>query len=95
MSGMGSSRFVRSPSVLTRRVGDGLLLASADDHPFEHLSSSGAAVWDALGQARSIDELARDVARTFGVEPAAVESDISTLMLKLRDLGFVVKVSDG
>jgi hypothetical protein len=72
-----------------------MLLASARDPSFEHLSVTGAAVWAALERGRTIDEVARAVAPSFGVEPAIVEGDVRTLVLQLLDMGFVRQVHDG
>jgi len=95
MSASGRPRFAQSPVVLSRRVGDGVLLASTSDPSFEHLSLTGAAVWAALEEGSTVEEVARTVAPGFGVEPAVVEGDVEALVHKLVEMGFVRQVQDG
>jgi hypothetical protein len=88
-------RFARSAAVLSRRVGDGLLLASTADPSFEHLSPTGAAVWAALEAASTVEDVARVVAPAFGVEPTVVEDDVRSLVHQLQAKGFIRQVHDG
>jgi hypothetical protein len=94
---MTAARFQQRPSALTRTVPGGLLLLDAAAHdPFreratpELLSASGPIVWELLGEARTLEEIASLVKGRFGVTTDApdegeVQDAIARLLADLNE----------
>jgi len=87
-------RLARAPAVLSRRVGDGLLLTTAETDSTEHLSPSGAAVWAALERPQTVAQVTAAIARRFRVDPEVARSDIEALLVELRRLRLIIEASD-
>jgi hypothetical protein len=56
------------------------------------LDPVGACVWDALAEARTVDDIATAVAQDFDVEPAACRDDVARLIAELETRRLVVPV---
>lgn len=84
-----SVRIRRAPQVLWRSVGAEVILADRRRSDFELLSGSGGAVWRALDEPRTLEDLLDALAEEHGVEPAAIEDDVRQLVGTLTARGFV------
>jgi hypothetical protein len=79
----------RAPQVLWRSVGVEVILADRRRSDFELLSGSGGAVWRALSEPRTLEDLVETLAAEHGVEPASIEGDVRQLVGTLSARGFV------
>jgi hypothetical protein len=64
------------------------LLAPGDEDALL-LAGSGGAVWQALAEPRSVDELVDGLARLHGVAPATIADDVSAAVSDLVAHGLV------
>lgn len=86
---MGSvpERFVRSPSVLWRKVPGRVLVLTGDE---EHeLLGPAADVWLMLEQSCTMDEVSDALSRRFEVAESTLKSDLAGLFSKLVSLGLL------
>jgi hypothetical protein len=84
--------FQRSPVALFRRVGGEIILATPQRQDFDSLSSTAAVAWELLDQPKGLNELVRDLALTYGMEPGSIVSDVASLLLDLLRRGWVEEV---
>jgi hypothetical protein len=82
---MPETRFERDPAIVTRRIGDEIVLVpvrastGAMSEIFA-LNETAALVWNALAQAQSITELSALMANEFAIEAAQAQADIAELL---------------
>jgi hypothetical protein len=76
----------RACRVWERRGPFGVVVAGAGTDDPVTLDGTGVAVWDALDRPRRLDDVVADLAGRFGVEEAAVRSDVVRLVGRLLDL---------
>lgn len=69
-----------SPDVYCERLGDDLVLFSANDRRLHVLNPTAARVWDAMRSPRSFGELVADVAEEYGVSGVEIVDDVATLI---------------
>jgi hypothetical protein len=75
---------------LLSRTVPGLVVLARVDGTSVTLSGSGASVWQLLDDARTIPEIADDLASVYDVEPSQIATDIEPLLAELAASGFVV-----
>ncbi len=80
----------RSAEVVTRRIGDEILLYNHRTHRTHLLNPSAAILWDSLDGRRSPDDLARILADTFDTSDTEIRSDIDTLLNRLARSGLIL-----
>ncbi|MCB1250925.1 MAG: PqqD family peptide modification chaperone [Acidimicrobiales bacterium] len=78
-----------SPGVLAATIGDELVLYDPDRGRAHRLNRSAAAVWEGLQAGLSGDELVAVLADAFAVDPAAVATDVATMLDVLAGEGLV------
>lgn len=88
------SRFRRSPSVITRSVGDEIVAAVPARDDFHCLSGTALAMWDLLEIPRTLPELAGIASAAYSTEPERIISDIDLLLDDLIAQGLVEEVEE-
>lgn len=92
------ARFVRSSSVVSRRVAGELILVpitvpSDQGAPpsanFYVLNGTGEVLWERLGTPASADELATELASRFEIDIGTARRDVSRFLGELQDSGAV------
>jgi hypothetical protein len=82
---MPARRFERDPAIVTRRIGDEIVLVpvrastGAMSEIFA-LNETAALVWNALAQAQSIEDLSTLMVNEFAIEAGAAQADIVELL---------------
>jgi len=82
---MPDRRFERDPAIVTRRIGDEIVLVpvrsstGAMSEIFA-LNETAALVWNALAQPQSVDELSALMAHEFAIEFGPAQADIAELL---------------
>jgi hypothetical protein len=78
-----TTRYQRAESALWRRSADAVVvLVDARENVFT-LRGSGAALWDVLGHARTLDEAAHELGTTFDLPAESVAAEIGPVILEL------------
>jgi hypothetical protein len=85
----------RSPSALTRTVGDVVLIAIPEREGFEKLEGTSSVAWHLLEQAQTAAELIQDLASIYGVETVEVEGPVQTLLEAFQGRSLVEVATDG
>lgn len=92
------ARFVRSSSVVSRRVAGELVLVPItvpSDHEgtpaanFYVLNGTGEVLWERLGTPASTDELATELASRFEIDIDTARWDVTRFLGELHDSGAV------
>jgi hypothetical protein len=86
--------YQRSPRVLFRRVGEEIIVASAEGDPYL-LRETALTIWNLLETARTASELIRELSAAYGVPHAAVSSDVRPFLADLISRGLVDEVGYG
>jgi hypothetical protein len=84
----------RSAGVLSRRVGEEVIVASAEGDPYL-LTGTGLAMWNLLRTPRTVSELVRELSVTYGAPPADVGSDVEPFLAELVSRGLVDEIGSG
>ena len=89
-------RFRRHPDVVTRPIGDEALLVPIRESISDlewvfSLNDVAAAVWNALEQPHTLDEMVAEICSTFEVDPAEARADLETLLEDLHEVRLVMK----
>lgn len=82
-------RWARADQVLWRHS-LGELVALGDGEPVR-LNATCAALWERLAEPATTDELTADLAHRFGVDPEAIDAEVSAVLRHLADLGLVTR----
>ncbi|MFM7061258.1 MAG: PqqD family protein [Actinomycetes bacterium] len=85
-----SVRIVRAPAVLWRSGPFGRVILAPGDAEPRACSGTAAAVWDALAEPVTLEELAADLAEAFVTDVATVTADLGPLIDGWRASGAVV-----
>ena len=76
-------RWVQGRGVLWRWLVDGVLvLPPRAEHPFV-ISGSGAALWAAFAQPRSVRDIVTELAQHYAAEPALIKGDVESVIEEL------------
>jgi hypothetical protein len=82
---MNQSRYRVASHVVTRRVGDELVLLSMASEQYFGLDAIGTVIFEQLAAGASVEEIVAAVASTFDVPPERVASDATTLLSELTE----------
>jgi hypothetical protein len=87
------ARWQRNEQTLWRAGPDGCLvvLSPTDRRPFV-VDGSGAALWGALAEPRTVDEVAEQLAASFGVACDVIVRDIEPVLVALLERDAVRRV---
>lgn len=84
----------RSPAVLSRRVGEEVIVASTEGEP-HLLTGTGLTIWNLLRTPRTVPELVRKLTAAYGAPRASVRSDVQPFLADLVSRGLVDEVDPG
>lgn len=84
----------RSPGLLFRRVGEEVIVASADGEPYI-LKGTALTIWNLLETARTASDLVHELSAAYGAPHAAVSSDVPPFLADLISRGLVDEVGRG
>jgi coenzyme PQQ synthesis protein D (PqqD) len=87
-----STVFRRSPSALTRSVAGEILIATPQNETVDILAGTAAHVWSLLDRPRSVAELGRMLAASYGSTRKAIAKDVEGLLQELVKHGSVEEV---
>jgi hypothetical protein len=73
-----------SPDVVSRRLGDEIVLVHLDTNRIFSLSPTGARLWELLSAGRSRPEIERQLREEYDVSPEAVSAEIDSLVTMLE-----------
>ncbi len=77
------------PLVFQGEVGGRRVLFNNRDRRLHVLNGSAEAIWDGLGDAKTVGELTSDLSEAFGIEPAVVGPDVERIIDQFRTDGLV------
>ena len=84
-----SSRLVRSPRVLSRRVGPEVVLAAELGDGFDRLSPTATAVWELLAEPITRTELLDRLAAAYAVEVDDIADEVDALLEEFEGRGWL------
>ncbi|MEK7119076.1 MAG: PqqD family protein [Patescibacteria group bacterium] len=86
-------RFKRASSVLSKKIQNGWVVLEKNANYYRELNDVASILWSVLQTPRSLQELTQTVVKTFDVDTAAAEKDISIFIKKYVCNGFLEEVS--
>lgn len=81
----------RHPAALWRRSADQVIVLPVQGDDPVVLSPTGAAIWDALGDPRTVDELTAVLKATFDGERQQIRADLVPFLEQLERQGMVTR----
>ncbi len=91
----GRSSFRQAPGVLTRSVGDEVLVALPQGTDVASLAQTSAEVWRVLaGGGRTLREVVDALAEIHPVPPKTIAGDVERLLADLLDRGLVEEIAE-
>jgi len=73
-----------SPDVVSRRLGDEIVLVHLQTNRIFSLSPTGARLWELLSAGRSRPEIERQLREEYDVSPEAVSAEVDSLVTMLE-----------
>jgi len=80
---------VANPNIVTQGTDDGAILMDMATGDCFELNRIGAEIWSRLGRGESPSQLVANVAASYGLPAATVESDVRTLLEELTRSGLL------
>ena len=85
-----------NPNVIRRNVAGEDILIPIGDSALEHnglfvLTPTGAEIWDALVEGKSLEEIVANIAEEYGIDTETIRKDVLGLIEKLANLGLVTE----
>ena len=85
----------RAPGFVSRSIGDETIVVPVSDgvsnlEAIFTMNAVGAAIWQGIDGAASVDELAHSVVREFAVDPAVARQDVAEFIDLLSARGLIV-----
>ena len=77
----------RNPAVLQQDLDGEVLLRLPQGSEVLHLNDSASALWRALDEPRTLDEIAALLAETYAIDPDVVRADVLALLPELQARG--------
>lgn len=87
-------RFRQSPSVLSRSLGNELILAAADTNEFDSLSGTATVVWNLLDAPRTFPDLVSLLAQLYETPQEVIAPQVTSLLDELLEHRLVEEVID-
>ena len=81
-------RYRARPDVLVR-IAPGFVAIARPDGVNLTLTGTGAALWQLLGEPRTMHDLSHDLAERYDVDPQRVADDIAPVLAELQDEQFL------
>ena len=83
-----------SPSARASRVGEDLVLLQLDRGTYYSLNSTGAWLWEQIGDGATLTQLCASLAEEFGTDAATARNDLTELVDALVAEGLVTLEED-
>jgi coenzyme PQQ synthesis protein D (PqqD) len=90
---MNERVLVANPNVVVQQTNDGAILMDMASGDCFELNRLGAEVWARLGKGESPTELVANVASSYGVAAATVQSDVQALLQVLTQNGLLTSTT--
>ena len=88
--GGGDRRTLRpNPDVVSRQVGEGVVLVHLRTNRIYNLNRTGAALWSLLEQGRDVDDAEAELLERFDVEAGELRADVARLVGDLEANGLL------
>jgi hypothetical protein len=84
-------RVKAAPDVVSRRVGEELVLLDLRRGTYFGLDEIGSRFWSLLGEGGDLPSIATTIAAEYDASPLAIERDLHALVEALRAEGLVVE----
>ncbi len=85
--------FKRRESWLTAKVGEEVVMMSADSGVYIGLNEIGARVWDLIETPRDLDQLCTALAEEFETTPAACRPEVEAFLEDLEKRGVISRAA--
>ena len=89
--GQKSTRFIRSPGLVSQELEDGLIIFEPNTDQVHHLNHTMAILYDLCDGSKSTSELARSVSDMFSLSEVPVE-EVTASLDELVELGVLMVV---
>jgi hypothetical protein len=73
-----------NPNVISRRLGDDIVLFNLDSDRFYELNGTAARFWELLHQGQDVDEIRKQLLEEFSVDAEQLKGESSALIDSLR-----------
>ena len=83
------ARYEPAAGILSRKVGDEIVLVDLDGELYFSLNPSGSVAWGQLAAGSSFDTAVAAVVEAFEVDPTVARADLSDLVAELVDTGLL------
>jgi hypothetical protein len=80
-----------SDRVLSRRVGDDVVLLELDAGTYHSLNETGARVWEVLQRGGSIDTIVAAIAAEYDIDAARAGADVAEILARLEEGRLIVR----
>lgn len=87
-----SDRFRPHPHVVWARHADATVLLDAERGLYYTLNAVGGRIWELLAAGEPVVEILKVVGDEYEVNQETAETDVITLLVKLRDIGLIERV---
>ena len=84
-----SATVTRSDRAIVEDVGGETVILDLDGDTFLRLNAAGATLWNALDEPRSIESLAAELEKAFGVDSPTAVADTSAFVDDMRGRGLL------
>ena len=75
--------YTRAPDVLTRRVGDEILVLHTTSEVYYGINEAGAFMFEQLCEGKTVDEVVSSTAEEFDAQPDVIAADLAELVAAL------------
>lgn len=89
---MGSHVWQRDDAWVGSLIEDNMVMVNIETGKYVTLNASANAVWQALEQPRSHDDLVQDLVASFAVDETTCSAAVSDLLDKMRELQLAAPV---
>ena len=84
-----------APTVHQITTTDGTMLFDADRGRFYGLNPTASAMWQALAEGQSVEQITRDLAARYTAAPERIRADVEALVTHLRDRAVLLTTTGG
>lgn len=90
-----SIRFMAKDDVVDCDIGGDRALLHVENNSYFTINSTGAALWEAMAQPRTLDELVAVVVEKFDVTAEQCRDDIQAMLTQMNDAQIIQTSTDG
>jgi hypothetical protein len=88
------NRVIQTTDVISRRVGDEIVLIKDDGQATHVLNKTAAAIWELCNGEYNLDEIADRLCERFDVSFKEIRADIEEIIDRLMEVGVLVQSGD-